>query len=87
MVGVGRDLCRSSSTTTLPKHGHLDQVAQDLVQVGFEYVQKKRLHNTSGQPVPAFCHPQSDTVLPHVRLELPMFPFVPVAPCPVAGQH
>jgi len=31
MVGVGRDLCGSSSPTTLPKQGRLQQAAQDLV--------------------------------------------------------
>jgi len=31
MVGVGRDLCGSSSPTLLPKQGHLQQAAQDLV--------------------------------------------------------
>jgi len=30
MVGVGRDLCGSSSPTLLPKQGHLQQAAQDL---------------------------------------------------------
>jgi len=34
MLGVGRDLCRSSSPTPLPKQGHLEQVAQDLDQAG-----------------------------------------------------
>ncbi|XP_075281863.1 nucleic acid dioxygenase ALKBH1 isoform X2 [Opisthocomus hoazin] len=33
MFGVGRDLCGSSSPTLLPKQGHLQQAAQDLVQV------------------------------------------------------
>jgi len=32
MFGVGRDLCGSSSPTPLPKQGHLQQAAQDLVQ-------------------------------------------------------
>jgi len=32
MVGVGRDLCGSSSPTLLAKQGHLQQAAQDLVQ-------------------------------------------------------
>jgi len=32
MVGVARDLCGSSSPTFLPKQGHLQQAAQDLVQ-------------------------------------------------------
>ena len=30
MVGVGRDLCGSSSPTLLPKQSHLEQAAQDL---------------------------------------------------------
>ena len=52
MVGVGRDLCGSSSPTLLPKQGHLQQAADDLVQAGLEYLQRKRLHNLPGQPVP-----------------------------------
>ena len=86
MLGVGRDLCGSSSPTPLPKQGHLQQAAQGLVQVGFEYLQRRRIHNLPGQPVPGLCHPQSE-VLPHVQLELPMVQFVPTAPCPVAGHH
>ena len=42
--GVGRDLCGPSSPTPLPKQGHLQQAAEDLVQVGFEYLQRRRLH-------------------------------------------
>ena len=34
MVQVGRNLCGSSSPTPLLKQGHLQQVAQGLVQVG-----------------------------------------------------
>jgi len=60
-VGVGRDLCGSSSPTPLPKQGHLQQAAQDLVQVGFEYLQRRRLHSPSGQPVPVLKE-----VLPYV---------------------
>ena len=67
MVGVGRDLCGSSSTTPLPKQGHLHQAAQDLVQAGLEYLQRRRLHNSPGQPVPVLCHPHSKEVLPHVQ--------------------
>jgi len=87
MVGVGRDLCGSSSPTLLPKQGHLQQAAQELVQAGFEYLQRRRLHNPSGQSVLVLCHPQSDKVLPHVQLERPTLQFVPIAPCPVARYH
>jgi len=48
MLGVGRDLCGSSSSTALPKQGHLQQAAQDLVQTGLEYLQRRTLHYLSG---------------------------------------
>jgi len=87
MFRVGRDLCGSSSPTPLPKQGHLQQAAQDCVQAGLEYLQRRRLHNLPGQPVPVLHHPQREEVLPCVQMELPMLQFVPVAPCPVAGHH
>jgi len=87
MVGVGRDLCGSSSPSPLLKEGHLQQVAQDLVQAGLEYLQRRRIHNPSGQPFPVLHHPQREEVLPHVQLELPVLQFVPIASCPVAGHH
>jgi len=52
MFRVGRDLWGSSSPTPLPKQGHLQQAAQDLVQVGLDYLQRRRIHNLPGQPVP-----------------------------------
>jgi len=65
MVGVGRHLCASSPTHLL-KQGRLEQVAQDLVHTGVEYLQRRRIHNLSGQPVPGLRHPQREEVLPHV---------------------
>ena len=65
MFGVGRDLCGSSSPTPLPKQGHLQQAAPDLVQAGLEYIQRRRIHNLSGQPVPVLRHPQSEEVRNH----------------------
>ena len=87
MVGVGSDLCGSSSPTLLPKQGHLQQAAQDLVQAGLEYLQRRRLHSLPGQPVPELRHPQREEILPHVQMELPVPQFVPIAPCPVTGHH
>jgi len=87
MIGVGRDLCGSSSPTLLLKQGHLQQAAQELVQAGLQYLQRRRLHNLRGQPVPVLCHPQREEVLPHVQTELPLLQFVPIAPCPVAGHY
>jgi len=43
MVGIGSDLCVSSSPTPLPKQVHLQQAAQDLVQASLE-VTYKRYH-------------------------------------------
>ena len=77
----------SSNPTSLPKQGHLQQAAQDVVQEGLEYLQRRRLHNLPGQPVPVLRHPQSEEVLPRVQTELPVLQFVSVAPCPVAGHH
>ena len=37
-VGVGRDLCGSSSPNPLLKQGHLQQAAQDLVQARLKYL-------------------------------------------------
>jgi len=34
IVALGRDVCGLSSTTPLPNQGQLEQVAQDLFQVG-----------------------------------------------------
>jgi len=45
MVGVGRGLCGSSSPTPPPKQGYLQYAVEDLVQVGLEYLQRRRLHN------------------------------------------
>jgi len=87
IVGVGRDHCGSSSPTLLLKQGHPQQAAQDLVQVGLEYLQRRRLHNLPGQPVPGLRHPQREEVLPRVQTELPVPQFVPIAPCPVTGHH
>jgi len=87
MVGVGRDLCGSPSPTPCPSQGHPEQAAQDRVQAGLEYLQRRRLHSLPGQPGPGLRHLQSEEVLPHVQTELPLLQFVPIAPCPVAGHH
>lgn len=52
MVKVGRDLSRSSGPTPLLRQGHVDQVAQDHVQMAFEDPQGRRPHSLPGQPVP-----------------------------------
>jgi len=62
MAGVGRALCGSPSPTPVPKQGHPEQAAQDLVQAGLEYLQRRRLHSLPGKPVPLLSILQ-----PHIR--------------------
>ena len=61
----------------LPKQGHPEQAAEDLVQAGLEYLQRRRLHSLPGQPGPGLRHPQREEVLPRVQLKLPLLQFVP----------
>jgi len=49
------------------------QVAKESAQIGFEQLQRRRLHNLSEQSIPVLCHPQRKEVLPHIQMELPMF--------------
>ena len=37
-----------TQSNPLPKQGHPQQAAQDLVQAGLEYLQKRRLHSLPG---------------------------------------
>ena len=66
---VGRDLQRSSGPTPLFKRGHLKHVTWDHVQTGFEYLQSRRLHNLSEQPVAVLCHLNRKEVLPHKAMK------------------
>ena len=70
----------------MPKQGHLQQAAQDCLQAGLEYLERRGIHSLPGQPVPVLRHLQNED-LPHVQVEHPMLQSVPVAPCPVAGHH
>jgi len=84
-IRVGRDLCGSSSPTTLPKH---KQAAQDLVQAGLEYLQRRRLHSLPGQPVPGLPHPQSALQCVVVVVSSAMLGLTssPAAPFALAGS-
>lgn len=50
LVGVGRDLW-GHQVQSLLKHSHLQQCAQDLVQVAFWSSSRRRSHSSAGQPV------------------------------------
>ncbi|NXF41772.1 VDR protein, partial [Nyctibius bracteatus] len=41
------------------------QVTQECIQMGLESLQRRRLHNLSGEPLPVLCNPHSKEVLPH----------------------
>jgi len=49
--------------------------------MSLKYLQRRRLHNTSGQPVPVFCHSDSKDALPCVSMALTVFQVVAIAPC------
>ena len=68
-LGVGRDLWRSSHTTPLLDKVHPEQGTQERIQVDFECLQGRRLHNLSGQPVPLLCHPHRKEVFSHIEVE------------------
>jgi len=61
----------------------LELVAQDHVQVAFQYVQGESLHDLPGQPVTL----KGKKVFPDVQREPPVFLFVPTAAGPVTGHH
>lgn len=79
MVGGGRDFWRSSCQTTHARQFYLEQVAQDYIQMGFKYLQRRTFLNVSGQPVPLFCHPHSKEVIPHIQMDLSVFQFCPLS--------
>ena len=62
------------------KAGSLQQVG---VQVGLEYLQRRRIHSPWGQPVPVLRHPYCEEVPSHIGAELPMLQFMVISPCPV----
>jgi len=72
MVGIGRDLCGSSSPTLLPKQGHQDQATQDLVQMGLEYLQRRSLQclwaACSSAPSPSEGRSSSSEEPPHFQV-------------------
>ena len=86
MFGVGRDLCGSPSPT--PAEAGSPRAGCMGPRPGRAWISPEK---ETPQPLWAawarLRHPQSEEVLPHVQVELPLLQFVPVAPCPVAGHH
>ena len=63
------------------KAGSLQNTAQVGIQESLEYLQRRRLHNFPGQPVPVLPH--CAEVPSHIGAKLPMLQFMAVSPCPV----
>ena len=57
------------------------QAAQDLVQAGLEYLQRRRLHSPSGQLGPGLHHPHSKEIFAHVSQMLKSV----VSSCPASS--
>ena len=55
--------------------------------MGLEFIQRRRLHNFPGQPVPVLRHNYCEEVLTYICAELPMLRFVAISPCPIAMHH
>lgn len=62
-------------------------VAQDHIKTGFEYIQRWRLHNLSGQPVQVFSHPYSKRVFPDVQMTFLVFLLFSIASGPFPRHH
>lgn len=45
------------------------------------------IRSLSGQSVPWLRHPHSKEVFPRIQMELAVFRYMPVSPCPVAEHH
>jgi len=53
------------------KQVQLQQVAQGRIQASFEYLQRWRLHNVSGQHVPVSDYPHSKIVFSYIQVDFP----------------
>lgn len=60
-------------TPCLARQGHLEQVTQQCIQVGFECLERGRVHDLSRQPIPALCQPQHKEILTHFEMKLLAF--------------
>lgn len=59
--GISRNGCgwKAPLEVSWSKQGRPEMVAQDHVQMAFDYLQAWTLHNLCGQPVPVLRHPHS----------------------------
>jgi len=57
---------------SLFKLAYVGEVAQNYVHSAFEYLQRWKVYNLSGQPVPVLGHPHSKEVFPYSQTEPPV---------------
>lgn len=57
IIGIGRDPWRSSGLTSPAKASVLQHTAQESIQMGLEYLWRRRLHNLSEQLEMGGCLP------------------------------
>lgn len=81
MIETGRELWGSSGPILLFKHSHLELIAQDYIQMLFEYLQGGRLQNLPWQPVPVLSHHHIKKVLPDVQMGPLIFQLLLIAFC------
>lgn len=80
MAEDGKDLWRSSCTTSLLKQNHLMQVALQCVHMATEYLQGVQLQHFHGQLVPVLYHPHSESVFSDVQKAVLSFNVCPLPP-------
>lgn len=86
VVGIERDGYRLSGPTTLAKQGQLVPVAEDKLQMSFEYLKGVRLYKVPGQLILRLTHPHSQKAFPDV-LEVPPVLQLLISSGPVTGHH
>lgn len=74
MGNVGQGQGRMFTSASLLKQGSIEHVTQDCVQAAFYYLQRRRLHKISRQPVSVLSYPHC--YLPRAQMEHPVFQFV-----------
>lgn len=75
---VGRDLWKQSGPNHLLKQNHLQQVAQNHLQMVFKFLQGWGFHDLSGQPAPVLSHPHTEEVFPWCSESLLWFSVCPL---------
>ena len=70
-----------TESSPLQSRPPLQQAAEVGVQVGLEYLQRRRIHNPPGQPVPVLRHPHCEEFSSHIGAELPVLQFMAVSLC------